>query len=343
MTRGNLAGMLTIVTSIAPIGVRVTAQDLTPRATLSGSGTRFVYCVAFSPDGKSLAFGGSDYSKNAYNLALWDVASRTEKFILRANQMPEIFAVTFSPDGKKLASGGQDGIRLWDAATGKQLIFLSLKGVDGDMPVAFSPDSQMVASRGDNGSIKFWDAVTGKERVTLNGHADRVVDLAFSPDGKTFVSADIAQAIKIWDVASQKQKASVRLPASNSNLRAFIPVANSIAFSPDGKTFATGGGDTTARIWDVATGKVRAEFRESEEQSHWVRSVSFSADGKTLLVSNGYVIMLWDVVNGKGRVGIETKRPPFSRATFSPDGKMVATGGDKPRLWDTQDAGGPMK
>ena len=71
-----------------------------------------VYGLAYSPDGKVLATGGSR------DVQLWDV--RTGKELRRLARQPDLARrVAFSPDGKLLASAGSDPVvRLWDPATG---------------------------------------------------------------------------------------------------------------------------------------------------------------------------------------------------------------------------------
>ena len=67
-----------------------------------------------------------------------------------------------------------------------------------------------------------------------------------------------------------------------------------MAFSPDGKTRASGSVDKTIKLWDLATGKDRAFLT-----GHHVHAVVFSPDGKTLASGGGdKTITLWDVATG---------------------------------------------
>jgi WD40 repeat protein len=69
-------------------------------------------CVAFSPDGQTVAAGWKDGQ-----VRLWDVQSGERKETLKGHAIAfsdEIYSLAFSPDGKTLASAGQDAtVRLW--------------------------------------------------------------------------------------------------------------------------------------------------------------------------------------------------------------------------------------
>lgn len=110
----------------------------------------------------------------------------------------------------------------------------------------------------------------------------------------------------------------------------------SIAFSPDGKTIASGGGDGV-RIWDLATSKQTAYLFVPDTTPNMhndnVSSIAFSPDGKRL-ASGHSPPMIWDLPSGKGRAGEDRNRSVRSLA-WSPNGKtLISAGLDGIRVWD---------
>ncbi|HEX5271868.1 MAG TPA: WD40 repeat domain-containing protein, partial [Gemmataceae bacterium] len=171
-------------------------------------------CLAFSPDGKLLATGGS---QNDNDIRVWDVA--TGKELHRIETDRAVQAVAFSPDGKVLlgGEGARGTIASWDVVSGKRL--RSLKYVMDDiLTLTFSHDGKFLA-------VAYSEEKDAKRRVTTSlidmavGGDDRVTDpvgrwddttasLAFTADGRQLAILGRDGTLSLWDVKGLRKPAA---------------------------------------------------------------------------------------------------------------------------------------
>ena len=285
--------------------------------------TDYVYSVAFNPDGKFVASGYSDGT-----IRFWDTGTGLYLKTLKGSNN-DASGLVFTPDGKTLACTDSLNIRLQDPRTGEEKMLLT-GHTWGIHSMALSPDGDILASGSEDMTIRLWDMYTGEHKKTLNGHEHRVYSVAFSPDSKTLASGSDDNTIRLWSVDTGETKRILTGHAGEfegvDNGPSSVEGVKSVAFSPDGKTLASGGGDNVIHLWDVETGKINMTLIG---HTHWVFSLAFSPDGKIL--ASGSVdsdIRLWDPHTGEHKKTLTGHTAWVRSIAFSPDGKTLVSGSD---------------
>ena len=283
----------------------------------------YVYSVAFNPDGKFFASGYADGS-----IRFWDAETGLHLKTFKGSNY-DASCLVFSLDGKTLAHADGLNIRLQDAGTGEEKMLLT-GHTWGMHSMALSPDGDILASGSEDTTIRLWDMHTGEHKRTLNGHKHRVYSVAFSPDGKTLASGSDDNTIRLWNVDTGEIE---RILTGHDgefegvdNGHSSVEGVKSVAFSPDGETLASGGGDNVIHLWNIGTGKREMTL---VGHTHWVFSLAFSPDGKTL--TSGSVdsdIRLWDPHTGLHKKTLTGHGNWVRSIAFSSDGKTLVSGSD---------------
>jgi RNA polymerase sigma factor (sigma-70 family) len=266
--QGQHAAVMAVAFSHDNAFLAMACDDMTIRLRDVASGEEhitipqncFANTVAFAPDGRTLAWAGSNppqsVDPNAPDwrvITLWDVASRKVKTVL-AGHTEGISSIAFSADGTMIVSGSHDQtVKLWHAPTGKELA--TFKGPQAIHCVAISPNARFIVAAAGNqyagddnrtpavdGIVMLWDVATRLELAALPAHEGSARAVAFSPDGNFFASAGRDGLVKLWDTQTRKVRVILQ------GHRGYI---YSLAFAPVGRTLASSCIDSTVRLWNL--------------------------------------------------------------------------------------------
>ncbi len=320
-----------------------------------------VRSLAFGPDGRTLAAGvglAVGLELPVGGVVLWDLAGRTRLTeVALAVREGVVSNVAFSRDGRMVAAGylnsrGPDGVVLWDVAGRRRLTEDPIVVKEGSVSsLAFGRDGTTIAVGSGGGAVVLCAVFEHQwlTKQTLDVKEGIIESVAFSPDGKTIAAGyrDVgvgAVGVAKWDAAGGTRLAEGALiaDAAESQRLANGPLVvkegdvQSVAFSPDGKTVATGyrsagGGGGGVVLWDAIARNRLTETPLAAKEGEVV-SLAFSPDGKT--IAAGYSagngsdgVVLWDV-NGRKRLAEDPLpvRGEVNSVVFSPNGVRIAAG-----------------
>jgi WD40 repeat protein len=237
--------------------------------------------------------------------------------------------LALSKDGKTLASGNGGEVRLWDVAEGKVIRTIQAPKDTGFTSLAWSPDGKTLATgtnrSGKENPIVLWNVADGQFIRTLNP-ITATESITTTPARGSFIGPGVS-----W------------MPLS-------MPTgpAQSVTFTPDGKTVASAG-DGMIHLYNTASGKNTAALGYNTPIANLpalpglgVYCALYTPDGKRM-ISGGTdgVLRWWDMTTGRNIASDPTSLNPVTlQVALSKDGKALASwvsGGKEVRVWGAID------
>jgi WD40 repeat protein len=291
------------------------------RLTLSGH-TAGLNDAVWSPRGDRIVTAAADGTVKVWEvLTALDTGAETgTELTSLSGHVGGVYNAAWSPDGDRIATAGTDGlVHVWlltdgssspgDAALGEILFTLSGHS-DEVRGVAWSPDGERLATSSADGTVRLWDAATGDELLVLHGLVDDLWFVAWSPSGDQLVASG-GTVLPVWDVSRRP----LRLSGHTDDVW-------DAQWSPDGRRIGTSSYDSTARIWDAATGE---ELLTLEHPAP-ARFFNWSPDGRRIVTTGqDGVARVWDTGSGELLLEIAARETDFFfTASWSPDGSRLA-------------------
>lgn len=307
---------------------QVLLWDVEGRRTIFAAKTEsFIEDVSCSPDAAKLVSG-----ETSGRAVLWDRNQITPVQIFEgyANQIdgfaadPSSSRLMFLGRGSKKNSPLRESVLNWNTTSPKAPTYLG----GFSAPLTMSENGRWLAIGKNKQTIVL---IRGKEELVIDtGAPASGAKVAFDPTEQLFAVAREG-TISIWDLSSGSQRGQI---SKRTNL-----LTETIAFSRDGQTLASAGGDGSVELWDVSSLRQRCVLGDARGPEHTVWSIAFSHDRRTLAsAGNDRVIQLWDIEACTSIGKLVGHAGAVREITFTSNGKRIASAGwdGTVRLWDVE-------
>ncbi len=300
-----------------------------------------IYAARFSPDGQQIATGGYDG-----RVLVWrpedvhpiDIALRSERTTRPGGEVPRVDGTSRTGSGAGFRSRREDARQRRPGQHGDHLGH-GCRNASQDAPRArqpraglrYSADGQWLLTAGRDMLVKLWRPdryAEERELAAAPEERDAILAARFSPDGKQIVTAGRDRTATLWNAQSLERVK--RFQEGHDFL------ASSAVFFDDGSRLATGAGDGTVRVWDVATGSEMLRLDGTGRTA----ALAVADDGVHIVTGSvGAKAQIWDAATGRKLqdLGEDEQGEPIeiTAARFAPGGQLLATGDDigRCRVW----------
>lgn len=231
----------------------------------------------------------------------------------------EVNGVSWSPDGKWVTSVGDDGsLQAWNASNGQtRWTYHAQRGTT--IQLDWSPDGTRLALDDSANALVVLDSATGRTVFAVPAaHGGNSV--AWSPDGHRIAAVTESGQVQVWDTA-------------NGQVLETLPgYGNDIAWSPNGRYLASSQNGLT--VWDVALGQVVVQVKP-ENVIEVGGALAWSPDSQDIAEEvygeEQVREQVWQVPSEHSifKFSGSTPQAPELVATWSPDSRLLAIGGDR--------------
>ncbi|MEO0768331.1 MAG: serine/threonine-protein kinase [Cyanobacteria bacterium J06649_4] len=286
--------------------------------------------LAISPDGQTLASGGTDGAVRLWQLEsgeLWHTFPRRR--LLGNGHGGAITALAFHPDSRALYSASVDGmVKEWDSQACHLLNTLPLAGWT-PMALQVTADGSMLASPYSDGTIVVWEIATLLPATTLTQHQKGVNAIALSPDSHLLASIDNAGILKLWTGQAGRFRLAKTITDGIGRKGVFLGLVPLQTPEEDGAFCLVVGVSNSLQLYRLEADLTVSEPLEIYQSAQRIKAMALSKQGTIAVATEASMVTLWDINSGDCVAtlahdwGLET-------VAFSPDGQtLVAASTDE--------------
>lgn len=280
---------------------------------------------------------------------LWDIETGEQ---LQKLESPDMWDSRFSPDGTRIAPSIDfyydtdqfEGIPIWDTKTGQEVLRLDppfeLLQFQSLTSLEWSPNGSLISTV-IGGRVDLWNGLNGQYLRTLEGNAGTIT---WSEDGTS-----VRSATREWNLVTGE---IIELRSSSSGS------VVDLTWLPNGKGVVIAG-DHIMQVWNLSAPassspelQFQIDFWDIDPSSGGVEAylsnisaVAVSPNSQVIAVATGANfrsgfggLTLWDVTSGKQIriIDIRGEDETYTDVAWSPDGRYIATSGNKIKVWDAE-------